>query len=366
MTRHNLQGLLVAVVSFVSAASALSACGKPDAPAQDVRPVRTVTVEQGPGTDKQQVTGEIAARNESDLGFRTDGKIIERPIDVGSTVKKGELLARLDPQPRQQDLLAAKANYVSAQATLAKDQSTEVRQGKLLKDGYTTQANYDDALSALRTAQSQLDSASAKLRQAQDNLGYTELRADTNGVITAVNANVGQVINEGQAVVRLAQPNEREAVFNISDAMLRASPKDPPVTVALSGSPSISTVGSVRYVSPQADPKTRTYEVRVSLPNAPSEMRLGSTVTGTADFFTANDVVQLPGGALFQQDGKPAVWVVDPKTETVSLKQVVVERYSGDQILIAGGMSRGDVVVTAGVQKLIPGQKVRLLNTVPQ
>jgi len=363
MIPRNLPGLLVAVIS---AASALGACGKSDAPTQDIRPVRTVTVEQGSGADKQQVTGEIAARNESDLGFRTDGKIIARPVDVGSTVKKGDLLARLDPQPRQQDLQAAKANYVSAQATLAKDQSAEARQGKLLKDGYTTQANYDDALSALRTAQSQLDSTSAKLRQAQDNLGYTELRADTDGVVTVVNANVGQVMSQGQPVVRLAQPSEREAVFNISDAMLRASPKDPPVTVTLSGNPSISTAGTVRYVSPQADPKTRTYEVRVSLPNAPPEMRLGSTIIGTADLFDAKGIVQLPGSALFQQEGKPAVWVVDPKAETVSLKPIVVERYAGDQILVADGVARGDVVVTAGVQKLIPGQKVRLLNTVPQ
>src|SRR5258706_13498322 len=105
MAHRNLPGLLVAVIGVVSAASVLSACGKPDAPAQDIRPVRAVTIEQGSGTDRQRVTGEIVARNESNLGFRTDGKIIERPVDVGSMVKKGELLARLDPQPRQQDLL---------------------------------------------------------------------------------------------------------------------------------------------------------------------------------------------------------------------------------------------------------------------
>jgi RND family efflux transporter MFP subunit len=133
------------------------------------------------------------------------------------------------------------------------------------------------------------------------------------------------------------------------------------VTVVLSSNHSISVVGSVRYVSPQADATTRTYEVRISLPNAPVEMRMGATVTGSVSL-DRSDLVELPGSALFEQDGKPAVWVVDSKAGTVSLKPVSVGRFTGDRIVLSGGLDKGDVVVTAGVQKLIPGQKVRLLE----
>jgi membrane fusion protein, multidrug efflux system len=166
-------------------------------------------------------------------------------------------------------------------------------------------------------------------------------------------------------VVRLAQPGEREAVFDVSDAILSTAPKNPPVTVVLASNPGISAVGRVRYVSPQADPTTRTYEVRISLPGAPPAMRLGATVTGSVSLDSAG-VVDLPGSALFEADGKPAVWVVDAKSGTVAVKPISIARYSGDRIVLNGGLDKGDVVVTAGVQKLIPGQKVRLLEAAAQ
>jgi RND family efflux transporter MFP subunit len=331
----------------------------------DIRPVRTVTVEPGAGAERTTLTGEIRARYETDLGFRIDGKIIERPVDIGSTVKSGDVLARLDPQPRQQDLQSAKADAASAQATLTRDQAAEARQAQLLRDGFATRANYDSALASLRTAQSQVASTTARLRQAEDNLGYTQLLADADGVITTVSGNIGQVVSAGQAVVRLAQPGEREAVFDVSEAILSASPKNPPVRVVLASNPSISAVGTVRYVSPQADATTRTYQVRMSLSDAPPAMRLGATVTGSVSIETAG-AVELPGSALFEQDGKPAVWIVDPKAGTVAVKPISIGRYTGDKIVLSGGLQKGDVVVTAGVQKLIPGQKVRLLSAAPQ
>jgi membrane fusion protein, multidrug efflux system len=338
----------------------LVGCGKKETAKPDVRPVRAVTVELGDGTERTTLTGEIRARHESDLGFRVDGKIIARPVDVGSVVKKDDVLARLDPQKQQQNLQAAKADAASAEATLIKNRANEARQATLLKDGWTTRVTYDDALASLKTAQAQVESARARLRQAEDNLAYTELRADADGVITAVSASTGQVVSTGQSVVRLAQPGEREAVFNASDAILSASPKNPPVMVVLASNPAISVVGTVRYVSPQADATTRTYEVRISLPDAPEQMRLGATVTGSVSLDTAG-VIELPGSALFEENGKPAVWIVDQKTGTVRTKPISVARYSGDRIVLSGGLQNGDVVVTAGVQKLIPGQKVRLL-----
>jgi RND family efflux transporter MFP subunit len=365
MTKENLRcrhSMLCAILLVAT----LAGCDRKAPPAPDIRPVRAITVEPGANAELTSITGEVRARYESDLGFRIDGKIIDRPVDVGSTVKKGDVLARLDPQLRQQDLQSAKADAASARATLAKDRAAEDRQAKLLKDGYATRASYDDAVASLQASQSQVDSTAARLRQAEDNLGYTQLLADADGVITTVTGNIGQVVSAGQAVVRLAQPGEREGVFNVSEVALgSASRTAPPVTVALASNPSIKVVGAVRYVSPQADPTTRTYEVRVSLPAAPPEMRLGATVTGSVAFDTTG-IVELPGSALFEQDGKPAVWIVDTKAGTVSLRPVSVSRYTGDRIALNGGLNKGDVVVTAGVQKLLPGQKVRLLNAAPQ
>jgi RND family efflux transporter MFP subunit len=354
----------LAVILMLATVIGLAGCDKKsEATEADVRPVRTFTVASSDGAEVIAQTGEIRARSESDLGFRIAGKIIERPVDIGSTVKKGDILARLDPQPVQQDLESAKATVASARATLVRDAAAEARQSELLKKGYTPQASYDVALAALKVAQSQLDTATARLRQAEDNLGFAELRADADGVITAVSADIGRVVASGQAVVRLARLGEREAVFNVSEAILELAPANPPVMVKLTGDRSVFTVGNVRYVSPQADPTTRTYEVRVSLPEAPDRMRLGATVTGSVSIDRPG-IVEVPASALFEKEGKSAVWVVDPKTATVLLKPVGVERYTDDRIILSGGLENGELVVTAGVQKLVPGQKVRLLAAV--
>jgi RND family efflux transporter MFP subunit len=196
--------------------------------------------------------------------------------------------------------------------------------------------------------------------QASENLGYTELKADADGVISAIGADPGQIVSAGQMVARLAQLGEREAVFNVAEATFKNPPKSPTVTVELVSNPDIRTTGKVRYVSPQADPTTRTFTVRVSLPEAPPQMRLGANVVGSVTL-GEGQVVMIPGSALFQKDGQPAVWLVD-KDGTVQLKPITVERYQGDSVVVGSGLTQGDVVVTAGVQKLLPGQKVRVLE----
>jgi RND family efflux transporter MFP subunit len=242
---------------------------------------------------------------------------------------------------------------------VTRSQAQEYRQRELLKNGHTTQVQYDQALKTFKTAQAQLDAARAKQVQASENLGYTDLRADDDGVITAVGANSGQVVSSGQMVVRLARPGEREAVFNVAEGAFKNAPKDPSVEVDLVSNPEIKTVGKVRYVSPQADPATRTYTVRVSLPDAPPQMRLGANVIGTVTLGRMQTVT-IPGSALFQKDGKPAVWLV--KDNAVQLKPIAVQRYQGDSVVVKDGLGEGDIVVTAGVQKLLPGQKVALMD----
>jgi RND family efflux transporter MFP subunit len=322
--------------------------------------VRTVTVELQEGGEKVSLTGEIQPRYQTDIGFRVNGKILERPVDVGTQVKKGDLLARLDPQQYRQDFEVAKAEVAAAEAEVTRSQAQEYRQRELLTNGNTTRVQYDQALKTFKTAQAQLDSAQAKQIQASENLGYADLKADNDGVITAIGADAGQVVSAGQMVVRLAQPGEREGVFNIGEGAFKTRPKDPTVTVHLISNPEIETAGKVRYVSPQADPATRTYTVRVSLPDAPPEMRLGANVVGTVTL-DQGQTVSIPGSALFQKDGKPAVWLVE-KDKTVQLKPITVQRYQGDSVVVGDGLAQGDVVVTAGVQKLLPGQKVALMD----
>jgi RND family efflux transporter MFP subunit len=341
--------------------SVLAACQKEEkAAAAPIRPVRTVTVELHEGGEKVSLTGEIQPRYQADLGFRVNGKILERPVDVGTEVKKDDLLARLDPQQYRQDLEVAKAEVAKAEAEVARSQAQEYRQRELLKNGHSTQVAYDQALKTFKTAQAEVGAARARQIQAIENLGYTELRADNNGVISAIGADPGQVVSAGKMVVRLAQPGEREAVFNIAEGAFKTRPTDPTVRVHLVSSPEIETAGKVRYISPQADPETRTYTVRVSLPEAPPQMRLGANVVGTVTLDQAKTVM-IPGSALFQKDGKPAVWLVE-KDRNVQLKPITVQRYDGDAVVVGDGLAQGDIVVTAGVQKLLPGQKVSLLE----
>jgi RND family efflux transporter MFP subunit len=340
---------------------ALAACNKEEkAAAAPIRPVRAVTVAYQESGDTLSLTGEIQPRYQADIGFRVSGKILERPVDVGTEVKKDDLIARLDPQQFRQDLEVVKSEATAAQAEVTRSQAQEYRQRELLKNGHTTQVKYDLALKSFKTAEAQLNAARAKQVQASENLGYTELKADNDGVITAVGADAGQVVSAGQMVVRLAKPGEREAVFNVAEGAFKTTPKKRTVLVHLVSNPDIKATGTVRYVSPQADPATRTYTVRVSLPNAPQQMRLGANVVGTVTLNQARTVT-IPGSALFQKDGKTAVWLVG-EDHTVQLKPITVDRYQGDSVIVGGGLAQGEVVVTAGVQKLLPGQKVSLLE----
>ena len=356
-----LLSLALGVAGALILLSALAACHKEEkAASQPIRPVRTVTVEFRKSGDTLSLTGEVQPRYQADIGFRVDGKILARPVDVGTAIKKGDLLARLDPQRYRQDVEIAKSDLAAADAEVTRSQGQEYRKRELYQRGHATQVEFDIATRAYKTAQAKQSAAQARLLQATDNLGYTELKADEDGVITAVGADAGQVVAAGQMVVRLARPGEREAVFNVAEGSFKTGPTDPAVTVKLVSNPEIETTGKVRYISPQADPKTRTYAVRVALPDAPPQMRLGANVVGSVTLDQGQSVT-IPGSALFQKDGKAAVWLVE-KDNTVQLKPIAVDRYQGDSVVVGSGLDKGDVVVTAGVQKLLPGQKVALMD----
>jgi len=325
------------------------------------RPVRTVIAEKRDLGQSVVLTGQILAEKESSLAFRIGGRIIERVADVGHRVEPDQVLAKLDPQNELNALRSARAALSTAQSRLEKDANQFHRQETLLERGFTTRVLFDQAQQAYRAAQAAVDDAKAQLEIAEDRAGYTQLKANVAGTITARGAEAGEVVQAGQMVFQVARDVGWDAVFDVPGQVIRSAPPDPEIVIALTDDPSVTTKGRVRQVDPQADPVTRTFKVRVSVNNPPSAMRLGATVTGRMDT-PSGQAITVPASALTALDRNPAVWVVDPANLTVALKPVEVLRFDPGSAIISGGLDGGELVVTAGVQALHPGQKVRLLG----
>jgi RND family efflux transporter MFP subunit len=338
---------------------ALGACREQAEQPAPVRPVRTVVVQHTTDSDPITLTGQIQSRDQVNLAFRIDGRLVKRAASVGSVISAGAIVARLQDDDAQNALRTARASLSAAQGSLTQAEADEGRQKELLASGIIAKARYEQALQALQASQAQVDAAEAQVQSAEDTLSYTELKADSSGTVTATGAEVGEVVHAGQMVVQLAREGGKDAVFNVPAKMIRNVPDDPLVTVALADDSSITATGHVREVSPQAEATTGTYVVKVALTQPPQSMRLGATVTGSVSL-SSEPVIRLPGTALTEVDSGPAVWVVDPATSIVSPREVSVLRYDSDAVIINDGLSNGEVVVTAGVHALRPGQKVRL------
>src|SRR5271169_893765 len=341
----------------------LTACNRDSETAtQQALPVRTVTVEKRDVGETVTFTGRIEAENETRLSFRIGGRMVDRRANVGDQVAPGQVLARLEPQNEQNALRSAQAAVAAAQAQFNEAQAKYDRQSFLLARDVASRVQYERAEQTRKTAQAQLDSAVAQLKTAEDQLSDTELKADAGGVVIATAAEPGEVVQAGQLIIRVAPKGGRDAVFDVSGQVLRSSPRDPLVDVSLTDDPRVTAVGRVREVAPQADPVTRTFEVKVGLTDPPAAMLLGATVAGRMQLDTA-PTIEIPASALTEHDRRPAVWVVDPSTFTVSLRSVDVLRQNPASVAISSGLDSGDIVVTAGVQALHPGQKTRLLGS---
>jgi membrane fusion protein, multidrug efflux system len=340
---------------------ALFACSRESVPPPPVRPVQTMVIQHGTPGESISLSGQVQARNQANLAFRIDGRLIERKVSVGDPVKAGQLVARIESQDAINSLRTAEAELASAKATQVQARNNEARFRSLVESGTVSRSQYDDAQQQLAAANSRVESATAGVRSARDNVSYTELRADESGVVTAKGAEPGEVVRAGQMVLQVAQQGGKDAVFNVPAPIIREPPRNVTVQVALVDDPKITATGKVREVSPQADPTTGTFLVKIGLDNPPDAMRLGSTVVGSANL-TTGSAAAVPASALTASGGKPAVWIVDPEKQTVSLRIVNVLRYDASAVIIKDGLRDGDVVVTAGVHALRPGQKVRLLE----
>jgi RND family efflux transporter MFP subunit len=342
--------------AVVLMAFAAAACqpAKPEPPPP--RTARVVEADPQAMPISVEGSGQIAARTTTNVGFLVDGRLMSRNVGVGDSVKAGDLLAKLDPTDFQNKLASANSQVAAAEASVAQAAPQEAAKKKLLKDGFTTQADYDNALQALQSAQASLDNAKANQRLAESQLAYATLDSPVGGVVTQTGADAGQVVSAGQMVVQIAQSDLLDAVFAVSARVATAAKIGIPVEVTLQSDPTLKITGAVREIAPNADPVTGTYDVKVGLTDPPPAMRLGALVRGKASV-PGDVVIRIPPTALLQTGDKPAVWVVGADG-TVHRKDVTVARYDSDAVIVSGGLEKGDLVVAAGVNSLADGQKV--------
>jgi len=352
--------LRTASVGLICLLGLVAGCKEDTAASPPLARVRAVTAELTDFAPPVTVTGVVAARQQTALSFRVSGKMRERLVNPGEHVTANQPLARLDPDEQQHEIEAAKAGLDSAQALLRQSTASYERQRGLLATGNTTRRDYDQAEANMRQAQAQVEQARAQLASANDQLAYTVLVPGAPGIIVARSAEAGQVVAQAQPVYTLALDGPRDVIVNVNEWVLNNVVLDKGIAVALVSDPKVTAVGDVREISPAVDPSTMTISVKIGLRETPPTFGLGSLVNATSPM-KSRRLFLLPWHAIFEREGKPAVWVVDKQSQTVSLKPVEIDRYTRDTIAVTGGIESGQTVVTAGGQVLRPGQKVEVV-----
>jgi RND family efflux transporter MFP subunit len=356
---------LLLLPAAVVAAAALAACAKTEPAPEPVRAVRTVTVGADAVGGVQEYAGEVRARTESRLGFRVGGKLVRRAVDAGTVVKAGQVLAQLDPQDLRLGQDAARAALVAAQVNHDQTLADFKRYKDLRDQGFISSAELERRETALKAAQAQWDQTRAQASVQGNQAAYATLAADANGVITGVDAEPGMVVNAGAPVVRLAHDGPRDVVFSVPEdkvALVKALAEQPGrFKVRLWGAGGEAMPASVREIAAAADPVTRTFLVKADIGKVAAErVRLGQTATVLVEMPKTVGVSKLPLSALKEEQGRTVVWVVDKGSMTVKTQPVQVAGADGNDAVVSGGLAPGQVVVTAGVHVLSPGQKVKL------
>lgn len=340
------------------ACTALAGCNEKAAAPVPVRPVLSAVVAPA-SVDNAVIVGTVQPQFKTDLSFRVLGRLVARSVNVGDSVDKGQIVAAIDPASLELAVRSAIADVSSAQAQLTNASGAEGRQRTLLETDATSKATLETAEQSRAAAQASVIRAQANLTKAREQLGYAQLKSDFAGVVTAINAEVGQVVPPGQAVVTVARPDIREAVIDVAEDIAGALRVGMPFTVSLQLDPAIKAEGKVREIAPQADAVTRSRRVRITLDHPPETFRLGTTVTTVL----AGAVVQglrVPPSAILAKDGKTFVWLVDPTSHTVALREIQSTRDENGGVRITAGLDAGARVATAGVHSLAEGQKVRI------
>ena len=346
--------------SWLAALLLLSSCKEKPAAPDVPRPVLSMLVV----SQTEQIlgfSGIIEPRFKVDLGFRVLGRMISRDVDIGSTVRAGAILATIEASALDLAARSAAADVETARAQLTNAVGREGRQAFLRDRGAAPISQLESAQQLQEAANASLQRAQANLAKAREQLSYAQLRSDMDGIVTAVSAEIGQVVAPGQAVITVARPDVREAAIDVPKAVADTLKPGVAFTIALQLDPTIQVGGQVREIAPQADPITRTYRVMVTLTENKDALRLGTIVTATLKT-KAVATMDVPNSALLESNGKISVWVVDAAKSQVNPRDVTIAARGPTTSRIATGLAPGDRVVTAGVHSLRAGQTIKLLD----
>jgi membrane fusion protein, multidrug efflux system len=348
---------LFVVAGTIASALAMAGCKQEAKAPEPIRPVLSAVLQPAISGSTVAV-GTVQPRYETNLSFRVLGRLIARPVNVGDLVAEGQTIAEIDPTALELAVRSAKADLSKGEALLENAIGTEQRKRILIKTDATTKQTLDDAEQVRAGAQASTARARANLTQAIEQLSYTQVKADFAGIVTAVGAEVGQVVSPGQSVVNVARLDVREAVVDIGADFPVPLTIGLPFTVSPQLLPAVQVQGRIREIAPQADQVTRMRRVRIALNDPPESFRLGSTITVTPSG-DHSSVLRLPASAVLKQGGEAFVWVIDAPKNTVSLHKVGLAEDEGG-IRVTGGLTVGERIVTAGIHSLKQGQQIRI------
>lgn len=343
--------------------SLLVGCDQNSAAGEQATPRPVKVVMAAAEQDKvPSLPGVVRARIETDLAFRTLGRMVSRKVDVGDLVHRGDVLAEIDPLTLHLAVKSAEADLRSAQAQLENAATTETRKRRLVQSNAASIADHDLAEQQLKSATANAARAKASLAKASEQLGYSALRAEFDGVVTATSAEMGQTVSAGQPVLKLARLEQRDVVVDVPEAQFSNVRLDDRFSVSLQLDSRIQAIGVVREIAPQADPNTRTYRLKIAVDEAPDIFRLGAVVTAMPLVGEVKQAIALPLSAIRHEGGASQVWVVDRSTAQVALRAVELEGPASAprSVLVLSGLREGEEIVVAGIDELVDGQKVKL------
>jgi len=335
-------------------------CAKQEPAVEVVRPVQLVRASAAGAASMAVFAGEVKPRHEADLAFRIGGKMVERKVDVGAVVRRGQLLARLDPSDVALQAQAAQAAVAAAQTEATFARAEFERFENLQRQKFVSASALDQKRNAMTTADARLEQARAQLAVSRNQAAYADLVAPEDGVITAIGVEAGQVVAAGQPVMRLARTSEREIAIAVPENRLGELKSAPQVAAVLWADPKRLYQARVREIAPAVDPVTRTFAVRVAVPDADAALGLGMTANVVVAGAGVAGSALLPLSAVYHtSEGRPAVWIYEPGEQRVELRPVTLGAYREDGVLVTAGVRDGEWVVAAGANKLQPGQRVR-------
>ena len=338
----------------------LASCQKEEAQPQPIRPVLS-TIAKTSETSTLSLPGTIEAKIQTQLAFRVLGRIVARNVSVGDIVKKGDVVAAIDPLSLELAVRSAQSDLANSQAELVNATSSEARQQSLAATKSGSEASLEQAIQAHKSAVANVGKSQANLDKAQEQLGYAKLLAEFDGVVTATSAEVGQVVSAGSSIVTIARPDQRDAVIDVPEAGFGKLSVGAPFQVALQLDPTVTTKGVVREIAPEAESLTRTSRTKITLIDPPEAFRIGSVISASATI-ASKPMIVLPSSAILLKDGKANVWIVDTAAAKVSLHPVTLDGLvvDGGSVNVTSGINPGERVVVAGVHKLSDGQAVRI------